>query len=178
MSELEIDELLAELDVMYPFFEPTETIEKAWYEILHPFSYKEVKKNLEKAMGEERFQKDPPQAYYLVQGLTPIVKKVDFNKIIIFCPICKRAVNKEEEQKHVDRCRSIHYIANKYKKMGKEVDKRSLWEMHQEEFDKKYDEFLHRIYENTTNEHEKIRIGYIFNPPKKEKAKRFINGNV
>lgn len=179
MTKSELAQLLSTLEMNYSFFEATEEKEQAWFQVMHNYSYEEVMHNLEIAMGEDRFQKEPPQAYYLIQGLIPISKKTDFEKVIVYCPICKRALNQSEEQKHRERCQSIRYLVKQYKKWtGKDLDKRTLWEMSEEEFQEKYDKFLHYVYEHTTDEQEKMRIGFIFEPPKKEIAKRFINCNV
>lgn len=179
MSKSELAELLSTLEMSYPFFEVTEEKEQAWFEILHYFSYEDVKRNLDIAMGEDRFQKDPPQASYLIQGLIPISKKMDFENRVVFCQICKRAINHDEEKKHLDRCRSIRYITKQYKKYsGKELNKRTLWEMSQEEFDNKYNELLRFNQKHTTDERERMRIEFIFNPPEREVAKRFINNGI
>ncbi len=175
MSRQELLELLKLIEISYPFFKNSEDIEKAWFKVMHNFSYEDVKKNLDIAMGEDRFQKEPPQAYYLVQGLTPVSKKISLENVIVYCPICKRALNQNEETQHRERCLSIRYLVNQYKKWtGNELDKRTLWEMSEEEFQEKYDRFLHYIYEHTANESEKMRIGFIFNPPRKEIAKKVL----
>lgn len=175
MTKSELAQLLSTLEMNYSFFEVTEEKEQAWFQVMHNYSYEEVIHNLEIAMGEDRFQKEPPQAYYLIQGLVPISKKTNFENVIVFCPICKRALNQKEEVKHRERCSSIRYLVKQYKKWtGKDLDKRSLWEMDEEEFQEKYDNFLHYVHNHTTDEHEKMRINFIFNPPSKEVAKKFI----
>lgn len=178
MSERELAELLSILEMSYPFFEPTKEVEKAWFEVMNNYDFEEVKHNLEIAMADTRFQKEPPKAYYLIQGLTPISKKVDFGKVIIYCQCCKKAVNQLEEEKHTDRCQSIRYLVKQYKKWcGRDLDKRSLWQMSEEEFGEKYEKLLRYIQEHTAEEHEKIRIGFIFKKPNQEVAKNFLGGS-
>ena len=46
--------------------------------------------------------------------------------------------------------------------------------MSDEEFQERYCKLLHWIQNHTQNESEKTRIEFIFNPPKKERAKSFL----
>jgi hypothetical protein len=177
VSQKELLELLSLVKVNYPYFKVDPAVEKAWYEVTHYFKYEDVKHNLEIAMTSERFQKDPPTIYYLTQNLTPIHESVSFEKRIVFCPICKRALNQEEEKKHFERCSSVRYIVRQYKRWnGNELNRRDLFEMSEEEFEKKYNELLKYVETHTDDVHEKIRIGFIFNPPSIEQAKKFLGG--
>ena len=49
--------------------------------------------------------------------------------------------------------------------------------MSEEEFNERYNKLLYYIYEHTENESERTRIGFIFNPPSKEKAKDFLENS-
>ena len=73
---------------------------------------------------------------------------------------------------------SVDILNRKYKNNitdFKDLDKKMLFSMCEEEFRARYNKLLHFIYEHTSNAEEKIRIGYIFNPPNREEAKRFLN---
>lgn len=177
MSENELLELLSTIKIHYSFFKVDRDLERAWYKVMHNFSFEDVEKNLEIAMADVRFQKEPPTAYYLIQGLVPVHKKINFENRIVFCPICKRALNQEEEKKHQERCSSVRYIITQYKKWSnKDLNKHDLYEMSEEEFKKIYKKLLNYIYEHTKDEHEKTRIGFIFNPPSTKVAKNFLGG--
>ena len=174
MSRSEFLEIFEKVSANAVFFKADEVHEKVWYEVLCNFVYEDAMKNLEILLKDEKFRMNP-NVYEVIKGLTPIDKKVDFGKVVVYCPICKRAVNQSEEAKHRERCQSIRYLVKQYKKWtGKDLAKRSLWEMSEEKFQEKYDRFLHYILEHTEDKHEKMRIDFIFNPPRKEVAKRFL----
>ncbi len=176
MTRQEHLELLSEMEMFYPFFKNSEAREEAWYKVMYKYDFKEVMKNLEIAMENDKFQKEPPTAYYLVQDLTPTDEKINFEELVIFCPICKRAINQREEQKHTDRCRSIDYLVKAYKrKFNKELDKKTLWQMPDDEFDKKYFESIKKIQDTTVNEKEKTILEFVLNNPSQEEAKKFIS---
>ncbi len=176
MTKTECLEILSELEMFYPFFKNSGEREEAWYRVMYKYDFNETMKNLHIAMANEKYQKEPPTAYYLVQDLTPTNEKVDFNKLVIFCPICKRAVNQNEEKKHTDRCRSIDYLVRQYKKhFGKVIEKKDLWKMSDEEFDKKYFESIKKIQDTTVNEKEKTILEFVLNNPSQEETKKFIS---
>ena len=164
--------------MFYPFFEPKRDLERAWLKVMYNYDFDEVMKNLHIAMADDKFQKEPPTAYYLTRNLTPLSERVDFNKLVIFCPICKRAINQNEEKKHTDRCRSIDYLVRQYKKhFGKVIEKKDLWKMSDEEFDKKYFESIKKIQDTTMNEKEKTILEFVLNNPSQEEAKKFISNS-
>lgn len=176
MTRQEHLELLNEMEMFYPFFKNSGEREEAWYRVMYKYDFNETMNNLHIAMANEKYQKEPPTAYYLVQDLTPTNEKVDFNKLVIFCPICKRAVNQNEEKKHTDRCRSIDYLVRQYKKhFGKVIEKKDLWKMSDEEFDKKYLESIKRIKDKITNEREKTLLGFVLNSPSQEIIREFLS---
>lgn len=164
--------------MFYPFFKNSGEREEAWYRVMYKYDFNETMNNLHIAMANEKYQKEPPTAYYLVQDLTPTNEKVDFNKLVIFCPICKRAVNQNEEKKHTDRCRSIDYLVRQYKrKFNKELNAKELWKMSDEEFDKRYFDSLKKFQGATSNEKEKEIIGFVLNKPDPKTAKNFFSNS-
>ena len=178
MTRQEHLELLNEMEMFYPFFKNSLEREEAWYKVMYKYDFKEVMRNLEIAMANEKYQKEPPTAYYLVQDLIPTDEKVDFNKLVIFCPICKRAINQREEQKHTDKCRSIEYLEKQYERhFGKKIDKKTLWQMPDDEFDKKYFDSLKKFQGATSNEKEKEIIGFVLNKPDPKTAKNFFSNS-
>ncbi len=176
MTRQEHLELLNEMEMFYPFFKNSLEREEVWYKVMYKYDFKEVMRNLEIAMANEKYQKEPPTAYYLVQDLIPTDEKVDFNKLVIFCPICKRAINQREEQKHTDKCRSVEYLSKQYEKhFGKVIEKKDLWKMSDEEFDKKYLESIKRIKDKITNEREKAMLEFVLNSPSQETTREFLS---
>lgn len=180
MNKEEVTELLEFLEINYPSFEIKEGMVNAWLNELQMYSCDEVKKSLAKLMSDDYYQKTPPLVNMIVKGLTKVNEKVDYSKIVYFCPICNRHFNdKKLLDEHFDRCSSVRYIIQQYKRFDLgNVDKRTLYEMPKEEFDERYKKLLKKVQELTTNENEKKIIDFIFNPPRNEMAKKFLAGEL
>ena len=148
----------------------------SWFEILQQYDPDEVLQELKTIMADSRYQMKMPTCYYLVKNLKPIKDKINWNETVFYCDVCNKAFNNlEVQKKHRERCSSIRYIASQYKKwFYKEVDKKELYNMPSEEFDKKYNELLKFLMNKTTDEKEKTRINFIFNVPTPETAKEFL----
>ena len=58
---------------------------------------------------------------------------------------------------------------------NKDVNKKELYELEENEFQKRYDDLLKYIMEHTTDEKEKQRIGFIFNPPTPEEVAKYFS---
>ena len=178
MTKLEVDELVNLLDMSYrSFVKDPVGMSNLYLKMLYQYDCEDVMKKLQECMAMEQFQFQPPTLDYLVKDLTRNKDKVDFNKTLIYCQFCNRMFNSIETlHKHEDRCRSVRYIARQYKKyLNREVNKRELYEMSDEEFDEKYDKLLKFIEMRSTDEREKEIISFIFKVPTKEVAKKFIN---
>ena len=179
MTRLEVDKLLNTVDLNYKnyFKGPINEFSDYWYEYLYQYDFIEVEKKLRDCMSMDQFQYQPPTLEYLIKDLVKIQDKVDFNKTFIYCQFCNRIFNSIETlHKHEDRCRSVRYIVRQYKKyFNREVNKRELYEMSDEDFDEKYDKLLRFIEQHTTDEKEKKVIGFIFKVPSKEDARKVIN---
>ena len=178
MSKENIVDLVGLIDLNYKgFVKDTNAFVKQWYEILYQYDFEDVNKRLHECMAMEQFQFQPPTLDYLIRDLRKIQDKVDFTKPVYWCSICNRCFNdKQVYQKHFDRCSSVRYILKQTKKyFGKELDKRSLYTMQDEEFDLKYQKLLLYIHEKTDRQWEKECIEHILKPPSAEVAKSFIN---
>lgn len=175
MNVEQVNELLEYISVSYKTEMPTSML-YSWLDVLQEYDYEEVKKALDDAMAEDRFQRTPPQVQYLVRNLIKQHDRVDYSKQVVYCQICGKPCNQSDYNKHFDRCSSIEYMLSQYKRFGHQskLSKKELYEMSDEEFDTKYENMLKYIYANTTDEHEKTRIGFYFSPPSEEKAREFL----
>lgn len=176
MTELEVNDLLEYMSLFYKI-KINDKMINAWLNTLHQYDCEEVKKSLDEAMSEERFQREPPQAQYLVRGLVKKYDKVDYSKQVIYCQICNRPLNQGDYDRHFDRCSSIEYILNQCKRFNApcSYSKKELFEMLDESFEEYYKKILRYVQEHTTDKSEKQRIEFIFNPPSEEKAKKFLS---
>lgn len=178
MNYQEVNELLDYLSVSYKIETPTSML-NAWLDVLQEYDYEEVKNSLGEAMSEDRFQRTPPQVQYIVRNLIKKYDKVDYSKQVVYCPICRKPLNQPDYEKHFDRCSSVEYVIRESKKwFHRDLTKKFLFELSDEEFDLRYNKLLQYIYEHTTDESEKTRIGFIFNPPSEEKAREFLKNGA
>lgn len=175
MTYEEVVDLLDLLSTCYKI-EVTDNMIRAWLNVLCEYDTEEVKKALDEAMAEERFQREPPQAQYLVRGIIKKYDKVDYSKQVIYCTICKKPLNQPDYEKHFDRCLSTEYILNQCKMFNTQCryTKKELYEMPETIFREYYSSILKYVMDHTNDLSEKTRIGFIFNPPSEEKARKFL----
>lgn len=178
MKQEEVIDLLEFININYPDFKVNDKVTKMWYDELQQYDIEDVKDNLRSFMSNEYYQKEPPKLALLTKDLVKKYEKVHLDNVETRCPRCNRPLSLEDYDKHFDRCSSIDYVIRETKKwFRKELTRKFLWEMSEEEFNERYNKLLHYIYEHTDNESERTRIGFIFNPPSKEKAKSFLEEN-
>ena len=180
MNKEQTKQLLKLIKYNYPDFEMKEGMASMWASIMCKYSYEDVKRKLEEHMAEDRFQKQPPTAYLLVKGLPKVKDRIDFTKDTIFCRFCNKAFNdKEEHDKHYDKCSSIEYLIRENKKwFNRIIDRKFLWQLSDEEFEDRYNKMLKYIMEHTNDENERKRISFIFNPPSEQEAREFLGNNA
>lgn len=185
MEKSEVRQLINDINSVYngKFLKNKSKEEKieminTWSELLIKYNYQEVRDNLEIYAKNDNYN-NPPQLYLLIKDLTPNKDKYSETKGTYYCQICNKRFSTYEDAKvHEDRCRSINYVIAQMRKwFHKEVTRAELWKLSNEEFDAKYNKLLHHIYKHTTDEREKMRIGFIFNPPSYNDAKKFLGGD-
>lgn len=176
MNKEEVLDLFEFLNMNYPNFESSSEKINVWLNELQMYDAEDIKRNLKELMAEDLYSKTPPLLSRIIRGLTPKNEKVDFTKTIYFCSRCNKAFNSKEKcDEHFDRCSSVDYVIRETKKwFKKELTRKELFNMSDEEFQEKYKKMLLWIHDHTTDEREKTRIEFIFNPPSKEKARSFI----
>jgi len=180
MNKNEVIELLDFITINYPNFKIDESnfenTVNVWHDELQQYELDDVKKNLKEFMADDYYQKEPPKLSMLVKGLTKKHEKINWSEVETYCPRCHKPLSQSEYDEHFDRCSSIDYVIRESKKwLRKNLTRRFLWQMSKEEFEERYNKLLKYIMEHTTDERERTRIGFIFNPPSKEKAKQFLN---
>ncbi len=176
MTYIETIDFFNYINSCYPDFDTKDEDKlNAWADVLQQYEKDDVRKAFDLALSEERYQFKPPQVQYIVRNLIAKYDRVDFSKLVVYCKICGRMLNQSDYDKHFDRCSSVEYIIREYKKWyGKELDKKELYEMSDDDFKIRYLKLLNFIKNNTTNLDEKERISNIFNPPNEEKAKKYF----
>ena len=179
MTNEEIKNLLTECSSLYAthssmYKDPK--ISKEWFKTLSNYDKKDIYASLERHK-EGAYSRIPIVLIDLVRNVPTIKDKENKNyaNFKVYCKNCGRLVPYAESEQHEDRCRSVEYIINQYKKwFHKEITASYLWSLPDYEFEEKYNQLLKYIYEHTTSEEEKKIIGYIFNPPSEEETKNFF----
>lgn len=178
MKQEEVIDLLEFININYPDFKVNDKVTKMWFDELQQYDIEDVKDNLKSFMSNEYYQKEPPKLALLTKDLVKKYEKVNWNKVETLCFRCGKPLSLEEYDAHFDRCSSIDYVIRETRKwFKKELTRKELWQMPDDEFNERYNKLLRYIYEHTTDESEKKVIGFIFNPPKKEIAKSFLEEN-
>lgn len=180
MSKEQIKEIIKYLKNSYPNYEFKPEMIEYWKQELNQYDYEDINNRLKELMSEERYAYQPPLLEALTKGIIKKHNKVDFNELVYYCQFCRRPFNdKQELDPHEDRCSAIRYIQRQYKRFmwpkltGTQI--KEMYNMSEEEFDEKYKIILRKVQNLTTDEMEKTRIEFIFNPPSQEKAKEFLN---
>lgn len=185
MEKNEVKKLVNDINTIYngKFLKNKSTEDRvnlinAWSKELLKYNYQEVKESL-KVYAEHDNYNNPPQLYLLIKDLVPDEDKYNETKGTYYCQICnKRFSTYEDVKSHEDRCRSINYVISQMRKWyHKDVTRAELWKLSDDEFNTRYDKLLRYIYEHTTDEREKTRISFIFNPPSDYEARKFLGGD-
>lgn len=177
MEKNEVSDLLDYIVNIYPNFKIDDSIMNTWFNELQQYDLDDVKGNLKSFMASEYYQKQPPTVSLLIKGLQRKYEKTDWNKVETLCQRCHKPLSLSEYDNHFSRCSNVDYVIRETKKYyHKELTRKELFAMSDEEFNERYNKLLHFIYDHTKNESEKTRIGFIFNPPSKEQAKNFLGG--
>lgn len=176
MNREEVVNLFEFLETNYPTFSYSSKTIDTWLNELQMYDVDDVKRNLKGLMAEDLYSKTPPLLSRIIRGLTPKNEKLDFTKSVIFCPRCHKGFNShEEEDEHFGKCSRVDYVIRETRKwFKKELTRKELFAMPDEEFQERYKKLLWWIHDHTEDEREKTRIEFIFNPPSKEKARSFI----
>lgn len=148
-----------------------------WAKELSQYDYEDIKEELKECMSKSEFQMKPPTLYHLTSKCKKKHEKIDYKEIVYYCDLCGKPFNDiDKMMEHRTRESSVNYVIFQTRKwFNKELNKAELYAMEETEFRQRYDKLLHYIYEHTTDEEEKIRIGYIFNPPGQKEAQAFLN---
>lgn len=151
-----------------------------WTKELLKYDKDDVINSLKRIMADEYYQKNLPTLVYILKGLPKVQELDEYSKWKINCDLCGRWFNSREElDKHFERCSSVNYIITQSKKWNNKefnsYERKMLYDMPENEFQIKYMQLLHYIYEHTDNEFEKQCIDNVFNPPKREQAQEFLS---
>lgn len=175
MIREEVIDLLEFISLNYQNFKFDERLVDNWFNDLQQYDLRDVKENLKSFMADEKYQHEPPKLSLLTRGLIKKHEKVDWTKVETFCQRCHKPLSISEYEDHIDRCSSIDYVIRETKKwFSKELTRKELFAMPEQEFNERYNKLLHYIHDHTQDESEKKIIGFIFNPPSKERVRNFL----
>ena len=180
MNKVEINKLFEIISIEYGNFNVDADKYKYWADFLEPYSFEDVKTRFYELRSQREYTIMPPSASVITRGLTKVNNKIKFDEITFTCQFCHRFFNTYDDMvEHEERCRSVRYIERQYKRFNLNngnVDKASLYNMPQDEFDSKYRLLLKKVQELTNDAREKQIIENIFNPPKMSDARKMLYG--
>ena len=166
MTILETNEFMKRIKSHYQEFVIDEFKQSEWYKELKKYDYEDVNKKFEEHLKSEIYGEHIPKLYFLTKYLIPSNKKGEIKEYTVYCQICNRAVDYKEYDLHYGRCSSIAYIKKQMKKLFNKdlVDEEQLYKIPLEDFNKRYDQFLHQIIDKPTSKAEMKIIFKILYP--------------
>ena len=109
-----------------------------WYRILKDYDYRDVVENLEKWFSDSENRFYLPDVYILINGIYKIEEKNRPMEFRLMCRHCKKWFSHNDLKIHEDRCGSIEYIIENYKRFfNRDLSKEILWNLNKEEFEQK-----------------------------------------
>lgn len=167
MLKNETSIILQRIKAYYPKFYYDDYTTSNWYMELKNY---EPTKIIEALREYANNNQEPPGVMQLM-AIANRMKEETTLDYETFCNYCGRFLDCSEQTKHEDRCRSIRYIERKYKQLwGKEIDKKALWDLSDDDFNEKYFLFLQKLYNsNALNKDEMFYIGKYFETFNKER---------
>ena len=127
-----------------------------WYKELKDYSEADVNAKLDNHLNSEEYGSQIPKVHFLTKYLKKEQDKEKEIKGSIQCTICHKFINKDEYERHYDRCSSVDYLNRRnIDYFNKSIDKDKYMTMEQREFDDKYNKMAYYIFENTKSPMEK-----------------------
>lgn len=147
MTILETNEFMKRIKSHYQEFVIDEFKQDEWYKELKKYDYEDVSKKFEEHLRSETYGEYIPKLYFLTKYLVPSNKKGEKKQYKVCCNICNKVFDFEEYDLHYGRCSSIAHIKRQMKKYFNKdlVGEEELYKMPLQEFNKRYDQFLHQI---------------------------------
>ena len=169
MTALETKEIIQKIKIFRPFFqtgnsksEERKFIEE-WDKVLKDYSYEDVDKKVDEYFKDGNNIGKVPDPYYLVKYLNTETEKKSSDGLVVRCPICQKEMQACDFENHYGRCLSVSYICKRSKMyFGQTPDTEKLYAMEQREFNRKYLEFLKKLYEKPIPEWEKMNLEKAF----------------
>lgn len=130
------------------FFSITELVYSEWHRFMVDYDFKDISEQLDKFLLDFNGENRLPSAQELIKNCKTIIQKNE-NKVDykVFCSSCNKIINFKNYEQHLDKCNSINYIVENMKKyFKKNIDRRSLWQMNQQQFEKTYWNFCEQLY--------------------------------
>ncbi len=145
---------------------------KEWHKVFEEYNFSDVEKRLDKFLNNPDNYGKIPEAHYLVNTLTKITSKKDNLKgVTVMCPKCRKELSLDEFDTHFGRCSSVDYICKKSEKYFNQIlSKEKLFALSDEEFEKKYIQFLENLKNKVESPHEKNNLEKIVKMMKGESA--------
>lgn len=150
-----------------------------WYRELKDYELDDILEKLDKHFRSEEYGNQIPKVYFLTKYCrkTEDKKKYSNSKIRIVCQLCNETIELKNYDQHYSRCSSVNYVINQTKKYyDKELDRESLMNMSEKEFNLRYNKLLKAIQKSTEDPSEEARIAQILNSKPEEHVQIDLGG--
>ena len=117
-----------------------------WYGKLKDYDAEDVNKKFDDHLSSEEYGEYIPKIFFLTKYLTPSKEKGIVKRYTVACPKCGISIPDEEFENHTKRCCEASTIVRDFKKyFNKNLQKRKLMELDDEEFEELYQNYLDRM---------------------------------
>ena len=176
MNRIECNDLIEKVKIYRPFYpgalgnSTLLKLQAEWYEQLKDYDYKDVEQKLIEFLIDNNNSNKIPNPYQLKVNLITTSIKSERSKYTTSCKFCGRFFNYHDLSKHENRCRSVKYIEKMCKKYYEKdlSDKKMMYEISDEEFDKKYIESLEKFLPRVDDKQKEL-ISKVLETYKEEK---------
>ena len=148
MTRVELTNFMKKINDYYPEFTFDAGKIDSWFIQFQFYDVEDLYDKLNNHIKSELFGDKPPRINYLLKDLIRSEDKGKYVDHLAMCPICGKGVRISKFDKHYERCNSVQYIKSEMKRLyDKEINEDELFEISDEEFNRRYINLLHRVFE-------------------------------
>lgn len=174
MTKEQTIEIIDKIKVYRPKFEITTNVIEEYFKVFEKYDFEDVEKKLNEYLSDISNKNSYPDPLYLTKYLRTGYDKAHTTEPKITCSYCLQPIRNLEYKAHVDRCSSVSWLCDMSKHYFlKKLDRKKLFELDKNTFEKKYYEFSKLLYpklpdgsaqkkalDNVIKSYEGIPVGY------------------
>ncbi len=151
MNRTEVAKVLGRIKSHYNYFTFEDYTIDEWLRYLKPYENYDVNLKLDSYFDDKKER--PPTIKYLVTYLqTPEQKRANKNDFKIACNLCQKFMTLNEYDNHYDKCSSINYLLNIFKKNKMNVKYEELEKLDDGKFNSVYKKYESKGSDKNVND--------------------------